>query len=54
MRDTKHDVTESDDPEKNCDVTEDNQVKEKVNEGTEEQKDKKMQKKKMIPMKVTL
>ena len=40
MRDTKCDVTESDDPEKNRDVTEDNQVKEKVNEGTEEQKDK--------------
>ena len=29
-----------DNPEKNCDVTEDNQVREKVNEGTEEQKDK--------------
>ena len=40
MHDTKHDVTESDDPEKNRDVIEDNQVKEKVNEGTEEQKDK--------------
>ena len=40
MHDTKCDVIESDDPEKNCDVTEDNQVKEKVNEGTEEQKDK--------------
>ena len=40
MRDTKRDVTESDDPEKNHDVTEDNQVKEKVNEGTEEQKEK--------------
>ena len=40
MHDTKCDVTESDDPEKNRDVTEDNQVKEKVNEGTEEQKDK--------------
>ena len=40
MHDTKHDVTESDEPEKNRDVTEDNQVKEKVNGGTEEQKDK--------------
>ena len=40
MHDTKHDVTESDDPKKNRDVTEDNQVEEKVNEGTEEQKDK--------------
>ena len=40
MHDTKSDVTESDDPEKNHDVTEDNQVKEKVNEGTKEQKDK--------------
>ena len=40
MHDTKRDVTESDNPEKNRDVTEDNQVKEKVNEGTEEQKDK--------------
>ena len=40
MCDTKCDVTESDDPKKNRDVTEDNQVKEKVNEGTEEQKDK--------------
>ena len=40
MCDTKRDVTESDDPKKNRDVTEDNQVKEKVNGGTEEQKDK--------------
>ena len=37
--DTMHEK-KCDNPEKNCDVTEDNQVKEKVNEGTEEQKDK--------------
>ena len=37
--DTMHEK-KCDNPEKNCDVTEDNQVKEKVNEGTEEEKDK--------------
>ena len=36
----ENDNKNDDNPEKNCDVIEDNQVKEKVNEGTEEQKDK--------------